>query len=64
MDVSIYVNHLINLVLSIIVQNQGNNVGGAIKCGQVLSKYRNFSSKWREFKVKNPPELPTEFYNI
>ena len=36
MDVSFYVNHLINLVLSIIVQIQGNNVGFAIKCGQVL----------------------------
>ena len=36
MDISFYVNHLIHLVLSIIVQNQGNNVRCAIKCGQVL----------------------------
>ena len=36
MDVSFYVNHLIHLVLSIIVQNQGNSVGCDINCDQVL----------------------------
>ena len=52
MDVSFYVNHLIHLivVLSLIVQNQGNNVGCAIKYGQVLSAYpfltHNCSVQW------------------
>ena len=37
MDVSVYnMNHLINIVLSIIVQNQGITVGYAVKCDQVL----------------------------
>ena len=35
MNVSFYVNRLIHIVQSIIVQNQGINVGCAIKC-QVL----------------------------
>ena len=37
MDVCIYMNHLIYLDQRLIVKNQGNNVGCAIKCGQVLS---------------------------